>query len=497
MKKTLALLLAIVMIFALAAPVMAADNGSITISNTATNAEYKIYKIFDATIRDGGAISYTYSGTLAANDYFAQDSYGYITVKDAAKDANGELTADAIAFLGTLKGTTATATANGNGGNLTFSGLDYGYYYVETTTGAAVTVTSTNPNATVIDKNDPGPGPVDPNIPFKTADKESASIGENVNYTIQWKATNYIIKDGKAEKVTKYTVTDESSNLIIDWSTLRVTVDGKEITNYTVTKGTPIENLEQETYKTTDIITIPWVDENGNSLYGSPVNVVITYTAEVYKYGDAHNRATITSNTDSGETPIDPPGDVDVDNYQLEIFKIDSNVRKDHQINEAYDLVEENNDLTLAGAEFELYYDKELKHKVQLVEEAEYNEENDRIDGGYRLATQEEYNAYGFKSAVIRYGCKDGVGFYEVNGLAAGTYYLVEVKAPDGYNRLTEPVTVVVTSDDNQIIVENNTGAELPSTGGIGTTIFYIVGGLLMVGAAVVLVTRKKVSAEK
>lgn len=503
MKKTLALLLALIMIFALAAPVMAANNGSITISNSVTNADYKIYKVFDASINGSGAISYTYKGTLPANDYFAQDSYGYITVKDAAKDATGALTADAVSFLGTIKGA-VTATAKGNGGELTFSNLAYGYYYVETSSGAAVTVTSTNPNATVVDKNSNGPGPVDPENPtYKTADKESASIGENVNYTIQWKATNHVVKDGKAEQITKYTVTDDSSNLVIDWNTLKITVDGKVITNYTVTKGTAIENEDQSTYKTTNVINIPWVDADGKSLYDSPVNVVITYTAEVYKYGDANNTATISYDTKDGTTPLDPPGHVYVKNYQLEIYKIDSKTKEKYNIVKAGDLFGHGDeDLTLGGAEFELYYDAALTRKVQLVEESFYNEKTGRTDASYRLAAQEEYNAAGFESAVIRYGCKDGVGFFEVNGLGEGTYYLVEIKAPDGYNRLTEPVEVTIKDDDydtwdNDIIIENSTGAELPSTGGIGTTVFYIVGGLLMVGAAVVLVTRKKVGADK
>ena len=99
-------------------------------------------------------------------------------------------------------------------------------------------------------------------------------------------------------------------------------------------------------------------------------------------------------------------------------------------------------------------------------------------------------------------------GLININGLDAGTYYLKEIKAPDGYNTLTEPVTLTIAAEHTETsikvglgtvdsgtmtkIVINNSGVVLPSTGGMGTTIFYVVGGLLMVGAAVLLVTKKR-----
>ena len=86
-----------------------------------------------------------------------------------------------------------------------------------------------------------------------------------------------------------------------------------------------------------------------------------------------------------------------------------------------------------------------------------------------------------------------------LNGLDAGTYYLEETKAPDGYNKLTDPVTVTITEDgkvnettNGTVYVSNNAGATLPSTGGMGTTLFYVIGGGLMVAAVVLLVTKKR-----
>ena len=84
-------------------------------------------------------------------------------------------------------------------------------------------------------------------------------------------------------------------------------------------------------------------------------------------------------------------------------------------------------------------------------------------------------------------------------GLANGTYTLIEKTVPTGYNPLAENPTVTITdankTDGGAVQVENNTGTELPSTGGMGTTVFYIIGAVLMLGAVVVLVSRKRMAA--
>ena len=116
----------------------------------------------------------------------------------------------------------------------------------------------------------------------------------------------------------------------------------------------------------------------------------------------------------------------------------------------------------------------------------------------------------------------DENGILKLEGLSAGTYVFKELKAPNGYNLLQEEVTVTIdwkkpennsteciwtvdkngttlTADKNNLFtfeVENKKGSLLPSTGGIGTTIFYIIGGILVVGAAILLVTKKRMSSE-
>ena len=96
-------------------------------------------------------------------------------------------------------------------------------------------------------------------------------------------------------------------------------------------------------------------------------------------------------------------------------------------------------------------------------------------------------------------------GKFTITGLDSDTYYLEEIVAPAGYNLLKDPITVTVgnngavsygNSSTGEVKVLNNTGTELPSTGGIGTTIFYVLGGVLMAGAFVLLVVRKRMRTE-
>ena len=105
-------------------------------------------------------------------------------------------------------------------------------------------------------------------------------------------------------------------------------------------------------------------------------------------------------------------------------------------------------------------------------------------------------------------------GMIAVEGLDADTYYLEETRAPGGYNKLAGPVTVVIshtvsgegaqnmthtlkqdTIDVGRVEIENKSGTELPETGGIGTTIFYVLGSILVIGAVVLLITKKRMSA--
>ena len=153
----------------------------------------------------------------------------------------------------------------------------------------------------------------------------------------------------------------------------------------------------------------------------------------------------------------------------------------------------------LAGAEFVLY--REVDGEKQYV----ITDANHKVTGWVTDKTQ----------ATTFITPADGK--FSITGLDTGVYYLEETKEPDGYNKLANPIKVVIsaTYDDAagtgtatvtyneddvanpDIKVLNQTGTELPSTGGMGTTLFYVVGGLLVAVAVVLLVTKKKMSADK
>ena len=114
-------------------------------------------------------------------------------------------------------------------------------------------------------------------------------------------------------------------------------------------------------------------------------------------------------------------------------------------------------------------------------------------------------------------------GIIKITGLKEGTYTFTEVQAPEGYNKLPNPITIVVESNVAEVVagtastfawttssddvsldngvfkfnVENNSGSTLPSTGGIGTTILYIIGGVMALLAVVFLITKRRVASSK
>ena len=92
-------------------------------------------------------------------------------------------------------------------------------------------------------------------------------------------------------------------------------------------------------------------------------------------------------------------------------------------------------------------------------------------------------------------------GKFKIQGLDAGRYYLTETQQPAGYNKLKDPIEIVIdengdikvdTNKVDEVKVLNNTGSLLPSTGGMGTTLFYIFGAILVIGSGVVLITKKR-----
>lgn len=434
----------------------AGGTASITIDNAAQGQTYTIYKLFDATVDGNGAISYKVptGKNFTGNDFFSVDKSGNVLAKD-----NIDVSSDAFKTWAAGFGT-EVKSAKAEDNTLVFSNLTYGYYYVKSSLGTTITVDSTNPNATIKDKNTTNPDI--PNDGAKkivvngaTTSETTAKIGDVIDYKIAFNATNYVTTSGTDSKlITKYTIVDTPSDLEINQSTVKVTVDGKEVT-VTPTYGTDGKMT----------IELAWVKADGKTtIYNSPAEVVVTYKATVKagaQDGTASNLAKISYTTADGETPIpDPNPDPDpkVYTYQFTLNKTSKEDGSD----------------TLTGAEFKLYDAASGGNEIKVVK---------NTDGTYRVAEAGE------NGQVIE------AGKVVIKGLKGDNtkYYLEEIKAPNGYNILTERKEVSISSTaTNTSNVVNKKGAELPSTGSFGTTMFYIAGSVLLLAAFVYMISKRR-----
>lgn len=477
LKKIMVLTLSVLLVLSLSVAALAAgETGSITVDNPQADQIYTAYKIFDVSYNtDKTAYSYTIEGTSdwfnTVKTYAATEGSGLTLTKASGTDNTYVVTTtDAFSapkFAAALKAALPKAGGVELKGESTVSttGLDLGYYFVASTSGALCNLTTTNPNVTIHDKND---------IPFdKVDDKESVDVGETVTYTITGKVPDYT-----GFTTYTYLITDEMSEGLTfsGVSSVTVTVGGENKTS-DCTIAVDTENSNKFT------VSIPVKS------YPIGAEIKVTYTAVVNEKAVAkveNNKAFLTySNdpTDTSKTTDTPEDKETVYSAQIVIDKYAANTENP-----------DNHDKKLKDAQFVLY---KLDEDSETKQYYKWNDTDKKV----------EWDENKTKATVKTTNDKGAASF---DGLKDGTYYLEEIAAPAGYNLLKDPVKVTVDgakavaaeNPDTTVLVEkkgiaNQTGAVLPSTGGIGTTIFYVLGGLLVVGAAVLLVTKKRMSSAK
>lgn len=457
-RNVIAFLVAAVALVFTGGHALADDTGSITIQNAGVGQRYTLYKLFDATVGDNGAIAYTLpSGKTAADvaTYFDVDSAGNVK----AKSTTTESVVGSDAFktwakgFGTQVGSPVDATSN----TVAFTGLSFGYYFVESSLGAAITVDSTNPNAYVVDKNTQSPSQA-----TKEANEESATIGDTVNYTITYKATNYAVVNGEGKQITDYTIVDTPTNLAINADSVVVKVKGVTQPEQTITPQSV--NVDSTTGKLT--VVLPWVNTStGASLYETPSDVTITYSATVLpgaagvtnRTGEATNSAKITYNYDGGS------GNITTDTETVKTY--------------GFTINKTNGTTTLSGAQFKVYTSETGGTPIKFVK---------LTDTMYRIAVSTDDPST----------CVEVIpaGMTHISGLKDGTrFFLEEIKAPAGYNKLTSRQEVVVNADHTTANVLNQKGTELPSTGSFGTRMLYVVGAVAILVASVYMVAKRRV----
>lgn len=465
LKQFLGAVFAALMVFAMTVtPAFAAsgtndNSGSITINNAVDGHKYSVYQILVLESYNTDANAYSYKAANGWGDwlktqtqYVSVDAQGYVTW---VQNADAAAFAKAALAHAEANKITPTATEPAASRTVTFSNLNLGYYLVDTTLGTLCSLDTTVPNATMREKNEvPSQDKeVQEDSDGSWGDKNTAEIGDTVNFrtTIQVKpgAESYVLHDVMTEGLTLDPKSVTVANL-------------NKGTDYTVATGTADGCTFEVTFSQTYLDSVT-ADTKLTVTY----NAVLNEDAKIYT--DAETNKTWLDYGDDTNTKSTPPSETKTYTFKVDVVKTDG----DNKV--------------LDGAQFKLFNAKTGGDEIALVKVS---------DGVYRLAKDGETGVEYITTVN---------GQLEIRGFDANTnYYLEETKAPDGYNKLAERVEIAVKEANLEasvsngvyqsggVHVENKAGSLLPTTGGMGTTIFYVAGGAIVVAAAATLVYRKR-----
>lgn len=544
--------IAMIMAVVLAVPAFAASGTyTITINNSTKGHTYEAYQVFAGDL-SGGVLSNIVWGDGVSGDALLTALKGDKTLGSTftgcenAADVAAKLTSDngftydndkmkAFADIvgqhltTTTSGTCDGGTASGDSYTYKISGVAAGYYLIQDKDPAegssidaytryilqVVEDTTVTPKSDVpsVEKkvqeddkynhdddygngyNDVADWNIGDSVPFKLIGTLPSTLADYDSYKYVFHDTlsNGLTYNGDAKVyvVNGETRTDVTTQFSISRSGNSLTISCNDITKLTLPEGVSVTASSKIVVEYTAILNTNAVI----GLNGNPNEVYLEFSNNPNQGGEG----------DTGETPKD---EVIVFTYGLDTTKVDGS----------------DNTTKLKDAQFVLL--NEAKNKV-----AKVNASTNQFEGWIDLPKDTSYEGwtkYNETNHVIL--TSDESGLFKVIGLDDGTYQLREIKAPDGYNLMNGDVTIVITAttDNGQtwtsgkasealtklevtangqpgtgdtntgiagVTIENNKGATLPETGGMGTTIFYIIGGILVVGAGVLLITRKRMSA--
>ena len=509
-KRIIALLLTAVMTMTMSVTAFAADANNLTVnvlSGQDLNGQtISLYKLFDVTTSGSGenknyaytvntatgykdaiksALGTSFTGTTDVEYAEAVKTLGKDKSAPVQKFAN-DFTEYALKNGTKVKATKTSGKITGkNTTSFVFNGLDKGYYLVYVTGGMKIqsSLVTVEGETTVSLKTEA------PSI-TKTADKDTVSIGQVVKYTVTGSVPD---TTGYSEYV--YKIHDTlSDGLDFVKNANGDALDNANEVNVKVVftaEGTtdpstaPTTATLDTTKKKMSLDLSAWVRANQTN---KGKEFTVTYYAKVNK--DAvvteKNKAQLEYGNKPGETTTTTPSEAKTPTYPLDIKKFAKNGGQ-----------------TLAGAKFKLYSNKTDADGA--------NDKAIKVSAVVNKAGHYVLDPTSTTTEFESVASIDGKGYnLHVNGLAEGTYYLVETKAPDGFNKLTAPIERKITKstdtdannwtiskdgtneEDKIIDVANSTGSLLPSTGGMGTIAFTVVAALLVLGVAVSFIRDRK-----
>lgn len=489
-KKIAAIMFAFMMVVSMSCNVKADDtttpatgDGTITINNAIPGQTYKLYRLLDLesySVNEDGQKengNYSYKPTskwktfLEGNgirDVYFTFENGYASWK---KGANVETFAKLAiehankenAVIEAEKTEVASAAIEGNNTpTVTFKNLPLGYYLVDSSVGTLCSLGTTNTDATIREKNGV------PSVDKKVSSTETgnydisntASIGDTVYFkttiTAQPGAQNYVLHDKMTEGLTL-----KNDSIFVKKGESIV-----ENTNYTLKTTGLTDGCTFEIQFTPDFCDAL----NAND------KITVTYSAVLNEKAEIGNVDKNTNETwlkygDSKSTQHKP---TTTKTFEMNVFKFYKDKKNSDK------------ETGLADAVFTLSKKSDGTEPIKLI---------DKSSNVYRVAKKDE-------TGTVTTITSPDSGKFKIQGLGAGTYYLTETKQPDGYNKLSGPVTVVIDKNGKvtvggtevtQVEVLNKSGTVLPSTGGMGTTMIYLIGGALVLGSGVVLATKRRV----
>lgn len=498
-KKIAAIMFAFMMVVSMSCNVKADEGtspttkGTITINNAIPKQTYKLYRLLDlesySVNEDGQKENGNYSYKPASKwktflegdgikDVYFTFENGYASWK---KDANVETFAKLAiehankenqVIEADYQQPAPTATGGQTTSTVTFDNLPLGYYLVDSSVGTLCSLDTTKPTVEIKEKN--GVPSVDKIITaggvIATEKSNSVNIGDKISFQ-----TTIDVKKG----ATNYKLHDEMSNglKLIEQvgssyvSAIAYNNDGtgksnlKKDDDYIITVDSNLNKFEIDFTK--------YTDQHTNEEYKIVVvyNAILQSDAVIGNSGNL-NKTWLTYGDKNTET--NKPETI-TKTFEMNVFKFCNDKTS-------------NSEKGLADAVFTLSKNQDGTNPIKLTK------------------TNENSNIYKVdKNGAISKITTPTGGKFTIQGLGAGTYYLTETKQPDGYNKLAKPVKVEIkdngeifvddskTANIGDVKVENKTGTVLPSTGGVGTTMIYLVGAVLVLGSGVVLATKRRV----